>query len=326
MFLEWCAERNHWANGGPLWDELAKQFQQHMRLDARQALVPCSSGGIALEAMARLWQQRLGRPLRWAIPSFSFRNLGRGWFAGALVVDCDQDGMIDVEALDDPGPGRYDGIIAVNPLGAATSFASVIAFAQDRGVPLIIDNAAGLGPEVPDHDWQTFSLHHTKPYGMGEGGLALLPAEATEAFKALIGYGDLPDPPSIWLNNGKISDISCAFLLDRLQDAADWSQAYATQRQRILALAAEFGLLPLPGVASATCPLTSVALQSATGIAPENLKNTRHFVPAKYYQPIAPTPTATALFAKLVNIPAHPTMARLSDDQIREDLGHLTRV
>ena len=69
---------------------------------------------------------------------------------------------------------------------------------------------------MPDWPYQSFSLHHTKPYGAGEGGLFLSPRDEAEAIYALLNFGPFDDNCSVWLNNGKLSDIACAFQLDRL--------------------------------------------------------------------------------------------------------------
>ena len=325
QLLGQCAAANHWANGGPLWHRLADDMARHMALPDDRRLVPCANAGIALEALARLHDRRAGRRLRWAMPSFAFRNLGRGYFTDGPIVDCDDQGMIDTAALAALPDDSLDGVIAVNPLGHARDFGPVIAFARARGLPLLLDNAAGVGTAPPDWPWQVFSLHHTKPYGMGEGGLALLPNEAAAEFQALIGYGDAPEPASAWLNNGKLSDIACAFLIDRLADAPNWIAASAVQRARILRLARPLGLSPLAGGGVDDVPLTSLALLADGPLDPAALTRARHFAPAKYYKPLAATPQAGALFARIVNIPCHPTMAQLSDDQIAADLARIVQ-
>lgn len=322
--LDISAVRNHWANGGPLWHRLREEMAAHMGLPDRVSLIPCANAGIGLEALARLWAMRAGRKLRWLAPSFAFRNLGRGYFADVRLIDCDSDAMLDVAALQTVDPDSYDGIIAVNPMGHAQSFDGVIAFARSRNLPLLLDNAAGIGTRMPDWDWQVLSLHHTKPYGMGEGGLILLPAGDLAALEPLITYGNLPpEPAEAWLNNGKISDISCAFLLDRLQDAPNWAAAAGEQRHRVIALAAELGLRPLAGGGLAEVPLTSVAFLSENAVAEDLPTRLQHFAAAKYYRPLADTPQAQDIFRRILSVPSHGGMAALSDDQIRMDLAQI---
>jgi dTDP-4-amino-4,6-dideoxygalactose transaminase len=321
-FLESSASRNHWANGGPLWHLLQEEMAAHMGLPPDVCLIPCANAGIALEAMARLWAMRFGRRLRWLAPAFAFRNLGRGYFADVQFLDCDANAMLDMAAVEAANPDSYDGLIAVNPMGHAPGFEAVIAFAKARNLPLLLDNAAGIGTRMPDWGWQALSLHHTKPYGMGEGGLILLPRDQAAVLEPLITYGDrAPEPPEAWLNNGKISDISCAFLLDRLRDAPNWIAASTGQRQRIGALAAEFGLRPLCDGGVPHVALTSVAFFAETPV-PEDLPGRlQHFMAGKYYRPLADLPQAADIFRRIISVPSHGGMAALSDDQIRSDLA-----
>ena len=79
--LERCCRSNHWANRGPLYRLLAERYTEHFGLAADRAITPCANGGIALEAIARLFALRAGRKLRWVGSSFSFANLGRGYFS-----------------------------------------------------------------------------------------------------------------------------------------------------------------------------------------------------------------------------------------------------
>lgn len=320
--LEQCRTANRWANRGPLYMRLATSYSDHFGLDAQRAATPCASGGVALEAMARLLAREAGRTLRWVGSAFSFQNLGRGYFADMAFVDCVDDGSIDVAALRALDTDSFDGVVAVNPLGLRRDFSDVIAFARETGKPLLIDNAAGLDQTIPDWPWQSFSLHHTKPYGMGEGGLAVTPADAAEEVYALLDYGhEIPDP-SAWLNNGKISDISCAFQIDRLERVEDWAPLYRAQAERVAALASEFGLLPLRPVQDAP-PATSWAFVAEDAIPIDRIRGARRLAMGKYYRPLAERPQARRLYDRIVNIPTHPDVSGLSDDDLRAEMEAL---
>jgi dTDP-4-amino-4,6-dideoxygalactose transaminase len=323
--LQISEANNHWANSGPIWQMLGKEFERYLNLAEHLGALPCANGGIALEAMARLRECEVGRPIRWAVSAFSFRNLGRGFFSDATVIDCNENGLMDLEQLKNTDPDTYSGIVLVNPLGLGGDFERFFDFARRHCLPLIIDNAPGLGKAIPNWDWQVFSLHHTKPFGMGEGGLAIVPKVQSDAFLSLISYGDAPDDPSQWLNNGKISDISCAYLLDRLRDAPVWFPAYSEQRSRVLKLASELGLKPLAGGGTPDTPVTSLAFLAEGSLSPSSILQTKHMVLAKYYQPLRKLPVAEGVFQRIFNVPAHPTMEKLSDEQILDDLHRVIR-
>jgi dTDP-4-amino-4,6-dideoxygalactose transaminase len=320
--LEICAERNHWANRGPLYAMLAERYADHFDLEADRAVTPCANGGIALEAMSRLLGQRAGRPLRWIGSAFSFQNLGRGHFADMTFVDCTAQGLLDLDQVRALPQDGFDGLIVVNPFGLFNDFSAYFDYARASGKALLIDNAAGVNDRIPEWPWQAFSLHHTKPYGMGEGGLAVTPADAAEDFYALLDYGTLPGRPSDWLNNGKLSDIACAFLVDRLDKIDNWSPAYHEQAERVHGIAQSFGLTPIRPFGM-TAPATSWAFTAEAEIPLRCIHTARHLHFAKYYKPLRKLSMAQGLFDRLINIPTHRDVGRLGDAALREDLDRI---
>lgn len=283
--------------------------------------VPLANGGVALEAMARLHAFREGRPLRWVASAYSFQNLGRGYFSDTHFVDCDESGLISLDALCRLEVNSYDGIIVTNPFGLHLDFSRLAEFARSCGKALLIDNASGLHRETPDLPWQAFSMHHTKPYGVGEGGLALVPRSAAEDLYEIVNYGarisDELRPH--WFENGKLSDISAAFLIDRLEQLPEWGPAGVAQRERIIGIAAGLGLKPLARPQT-DIPLTSMPFVAKGPIRQARVDATRYATFAKYYRPLSELPVVTDIFTRLVNVPCHRDMAALSDAEIAADL------
>lgn len=323
--LDQCRIVNRWANRGPLFDALAASFAEHVNLAPDRRFVPCANGGIALEAMARLHAIHAGRKLRWVASAFSFSNLGRGHFADVIFVDCDLRGLLDIDAIKAMPCDAFDGLILTNPHGLYADFSEFTQFARANGKALLIDNAAGMAREIPDWPWQSFSLHQTKPYGVGEGGLALVPAEQAEELYRLIAYDFVPQPADAWLNNGKISDIACAFILDRLQRVDKWSSLYRDQAKRVLRIAKELGFQPLRAEESDT-PATSIPMLFHSPVSSEDTKLAARLPLAKFYKPLRPLPTVTGIFSHLVNVATHSDIALLTDDEIKADLARIGRV
>jgi dTDP-4-amino-4,6-dideoxygalactose transaminase len=186
---------------------------------------------------------------------------------------------------------------------------------------LLIDNAAGVSERIPDHDYQVFSLHQTKPFGAGEGGLVILPAEESELAAELLNYKTLRTAPTTWLNNGKISDLSCAYLLDRLERYPEWGPLYQYQATRVAQLAEQAGLsrlFPYPNNSIATC---------LPFLAPRPLDlarlDNRGITLGKFYKPLAAMPNAQSIYARIVNIPSHPDVSRLGRDEFERILDDL---
>jgi len=123
-----------------------------------------------------------------------------------------------------------------------------------------------------------------------------------------------------WLNNGKLSDISCAYLIDRLESTGTWAPLYAEQQARIVKLAIGSGLLPLINPEKSQ-PFTSVPFLAPQPMGRENLELSRNLTFAKYYQPISQTPNARFIFERIVNIPSHPDVAKLTDRAVLDDMN-----
>ncbi len=324
--LDECAAVNQWANFGPLYRRLTEEYADHMSLGPDLALTPCANAGIALEMVARTLAAKASRPqLRWIGSAFSFKNLGRGYFTDMHILDCDDQGLLDLAALEAVPSDAYDGVIVTNPFGMARDFDRFIRFAEATGKKLVIDNAAGMDRSIPPWPWQVFSLHHTKPYGFGEGGLVLSPTAAQEFLRLLINYDRIPDAPAYWLNNGKISDVACAFLIARLRTAGTWEQGYLEQRERINALFMAAGAAPLLPVEGAP-PGNSLPMLLGGAIDEDRLGQAVLNVDiARQYAPLAPLPRAGGIYRQVINYPVHPDLKALSDPHISQDIETLLK-
>ena len=293
--LELCAAENTFANCGPLYKMLAENYAIHFGLNSHVSLTPCANAGIALEAMARLLSLRHGAKIKWAGSAFSFQNLGRGYFSDMAFVDCTSQGLLDLDAIRALPEDSFNGIIVVNPFGLFENFDAYTQFALETDKFLLIDNAAGINQKIPDWPWQALSLHHTKPYGMGEGGLALTPSDVAEEFYSLLNYGAIPDDPKAWINNGKISDISCAFLIERLEKSSEWVPLYLEQAERVHRVSESVGLSPLLPFPS-TSPAMSWPYLSPNAVLSEQITRSEKITFAKYYKPVADFPLANSLY------------------------------
>ena len=313
---------NRWANKGPLYHVLADGLAQHLSLRGGLTCVPMANAGIALEAMARLLSQRAGRKMRWAGSAFSFRNLGRGYFHDMRLLDCGSDGLLDLQQSAFHAPNTIDGLVLTIPFGLETEVSRYQEFADRHGLALLIDNASGFQSNAPHMPWQAFSLHHTKPYGVGEGGFAVVPSDDAGPLYELIDYASDQDGSQHWFGNGKISDVSCAFVIDRLERANTWLSGYFEQRDRVTEIAKAFGATPLMDP-PARLPMTSLPIVMPEPVSQEVVTSGRHMTMAKYYKPLRHLPDLDDLFAHLVNVPCHPDVSALTDDMIENEFARM---
>lgn len=113
--------------------------------------------------------------------------------------------------------------------------------AKEFDVPLVIDSAAGFGSRYDDDeriggrgDCEIFSLHATKPFAIGEGGLITSKNEKLiNGLRSMQNFGFEADRMVHRIGtNAKLQELSCAIGIRQL----DKLQARITERQRILSL------------------------------------------------------------------------------------------
>jgi dTDP-4-amino-4,6-dideoxygalactose transaminase len=180
-----------------------------------------SNRGPALQAFERELAERFGRPAtavanatlgltaallaldvrgRVALPSFTFPATGCAVeLAGGEPAFCDVDEEtweLDPRALKDALAGGAAAVIHVRSFGLCRDLAEVENTCATAGVPLIVDSAAALGGRAAAGDeighagvCEVFSLHATKPFAVGEGGVALGDADVIEAMRRAANFG-----------------------------------------------------------------------------------------------------------------------------------------
>jgi len=320
--LRLSADSGYWTNFGPVSLLLESTLEHYLNLPPSRAVVMCSSGTAALLALIALKEHRMGRSLRWVVSAFGFRSTHLGPLACAKVLDCDDKGLLDFETLAGLDPDTWDGAVLTNVFGLRSDLHEYVKLCRDLGKDLIVDSA-GLLPGFSRENArgsvdEILSFHQTKPWGMGEGGCAIVAREQAPKLREFMNCGDGLDQADLHrASNYKISDFSCALILQRLLHAPEWGSAYREQAQRILEIARAAGLLPLAPMDLGLIIPPHLPLLARHPVAETSLANA-HFVIRKYYEPLSETPpgNARAIYDRIVNIPCHPDMAALRDEEI----------
>ena len=316
-FLENSSHQNHWANRGPAWHDLSSAYQKFFKHLKNKKVIPCSSGALALQVIAALHSVKARKPLKWCISDFGFHNSYRGIFSNSIVVDCTQNGIIDLENVKKISHDKFDGILITNPFGLAGNLKPFFEWQQSHNKHIIIDNAAGIDPDILNVPYQSFSLHQTKPYGMGEGGLIVVPECEYEKTLQLLEYSNLKsDEINHWVSNGKLSDLSAAAHLCRLESAPEWLPLYSFQANRIGLLAQELGFKPLLSIQKATMSYPAIA---PFPIAEDTLEN-EVIQLKKYYKPIQGLRNSSFIYDHIINIPCHPDVASVEKNVLKKVL------
>ncbi|WP_394699812.1 DegT/DnrJ/EryC1/StrS family aminotransferase [uncultured Pseudodesulfovibrio sp.] len=318
--------QNHWANFGPVSVLLEKYISQLIHLDCDKRVVMCKSGTEALLTLVSLANLKSGKRLRWVVSAFGFIASNIGVLSDAHVVDCDEDGILSFEDLLDIPIDSWDGVILTNPFGVGSDFSRITAYCNENGKELIVDNATALFTPTRNRNSssEVVSFHQTKPWGQGEGGCAILPAEDEPSFRSLLNFGvGLDDNAREYARNGKISDFSCALIYQRLVRLPGWERGYILQARKVWKAVQDSGLQLLSGTNN----------NQITGHLPvlfdKPVSKSKIVNPVctlrKYYNPLSNKhPRANDIFGRIVNVPCHPGMAAVSEDALRQLLIQLS--
>lgn len=322
QILQTSKNQNHWANFGPAVEMLEDAVHRLLELPGNRRVVSCKSATDALMALVGMHENNAGRKLNWVVSAFGFFSTRLGLLASAKVLDCDPNGIISLPELKMLNPQQWDGVIITNPFSLAENMSPIIEFARSMGKIVIVDNAAAMfscerhHSEYPE---EIISFHQTKPWGMGEGGCAIVKTEAAPIIRSLTNFGvGLSDSAAKYAQSSKMSDFDAALILQRLVDLPNWQPLYKLQKRRIMSVASPLGL-DLLKPAPLEFLSAHVPLLSSRVVDKKELENP-HLILRKYYKPLATgLKNAQSIYDRIVCVPCHPDVANCPT----KDLGQL---
>lgn len=314
---------NQWANFGPVSLALESAIGRMLDLPGGSAVVATSSGNAALFALLGVAAARARGPQRWLASAFGFASTRVGPLAGSVhLIDCDDDGLVDLRTAAAIPADEWDGLLVTNIFGRCVDLDVFATFCQRRGKVLIVDNAqALLGPDRSSRATvdEFISFHHTKPWGFGEGGCAIVPRADVDVCRRLLNFGyGLPAELAACAANGKMSDLAAAAILSRLRMFLSVAPRYREQWLRLADIAVDAGFRvfcrpPETGV------LGFVPLQAPHPVNANAVHRSR-LPMAKYYPPLADLPRTRRLYEHMVCVASHPGMADFTDDEVYNTL------
>ena len=253
-------QANQHANFGPVVKLLEKIVHRALGLSEERVVVATNSGTSALHACvgyAGLLEQNPS--LRWVTSAFGFYSAGIGPLADVSIIDCDERGRLQISDLTKI-PDSYDGVIFTNIFSQNSNWSEIRSYCHNRGKYFVVDNATGLFDRPFDSnkhcDFEIISCHHTKPWGVGEGGLIICDKASEAAFRNIINFGLNMLPQSRhYSGNFKLSDLSAAAIIDRLETMEYWSYFYERQQRRLISLVSNSDL-PISNLVGETEPQT----------------------------------------------------------------------
>lgn len=236
--LEKTYAAGQYSNGGPLFKDLNEKLRINYLHPDYEALT-VTSNTLGLQAV----MQALGlRGKRVGLPDFTFAATIQAVLAAGgipVIFDVDPSTLeLCAEGVAEylEAGGRLDAVVHVRCFGFARDISPIKNVAKRYSIPLIIDAAAALG--IPgertfgsaDGEIEVFSLHATKVFAIGEGGLIGAPVHLHERISAATNFGFQPDRRYLDGTNAKIDEFRCAIgltMLDRLETLIKMRRAHA---------------------------------------------------------------------------------------------------
>ena len=145
--------------------------------------------------------------------------------ATPVLVDCDEDHSIAVEAIQLNITKKTTAVIAVNLNGRAASLIEIKKICEEQGLTLIEDNAQGLGARIGGQSTGTFGIAGTLSFFpakilgcLGDGGAIVTNnSEFAEKLKMLRNHGrDSSGEVVTWGLNSRLDNIQANILSSKL--------------------------------------------------------------------------------------------------------------
>lgn len=215
-YLQKANETNQFSNYGWAVRHLEDAAREMLKIDDTKAVIATSSGTSALAAMIQgIRRTSKNKIRRVCTQDFTFATNSVGPAEGPIVVDLDNSCMIDFN--DKYLQEDSEIIILTNCFGHLYNTKLVEEILKDKVV--IFDNAASPYSFVDGKNscnlgvGSFISLHHTKPLGFGEGGIAIIDKEYEEYTRAAVNFGMINKSFNEFGGNHKMSEISAAAIL-----------------------------------------------------------------------------------------------------------------
>jgi dTDP-4-amino-4,6-dideoxygalactose transaminase len=317
-----------YSNFGPVSQLLEAYIAKDLQLPDHRCVVATANGTCALMALLGLHDYLHHKKLRWVVSGYGFFSTAIGPLQEAKIVDCDENGMLDLAQLKQLDPSSYDGIILTNVVGVVGDIQAHKDFCQENNKLLLMDNAAAYYTPVRDGGIdEIVSFHHTKPAGFGEGGCVIVDKKHAPIIRSLINFSVNLDEVGRYnyiAQNGKISDLACAYILQQLIQLQENKMYYQAQYIRIKNISKNLGFEIMQEISQDNiCRHLpgSVPVLSNKMTSNDDLLN-KHFVMRKYYKPLtAGCDKAEGIYSKNINIPCHPGMKNVTDETVKKVLA-----
>jgi dTDP-4-amino-4,6-dideoxygalactose transaminase len=347
-FLAESYRQRRFSNSGPCVRRLEEELTRKYGGGRRDAVLvsSCTSG-------LTVTLQALGVRGRVVVPAFSFPATAQAVLAAGCqpaFADVGHESFeLDAEGLDrvlrgDPSIGA---VIHVRAYGFCRDLDPIARVCRAHGALLVVDAAAALGggtsggpPLGQAGEAEVFSLHATKVFGIGEGGLILAPPSLARAIRRCANFG-LENGTVVSAGaNAKMSELGAAVglaLLREIDTRVEHRRLVAERYESWLGLSERRDAGAIRGTPPwQTFPVRLTRLvddQSAealvSAVATRGVEVRRYYAPALHMTPhFAPfaagrLPVSESLSRQMICLPVYSDM---TEGEQQEVIGALAAV
>jgi dTDP-4-amino-4,6-dideoxygalactose transaminase len=229
-YLDDSYRENRFSNYGPCVRLLEKRLAERFPCPGRRYIL-CASATTGLAAVFMALHADFGRTI--GVPAFTFpATLQAIRMAECEPILCDVDpltwemdiGRINKRIME----WGVSGMLPVRTFGLCRDRKDLLKWCAEGGLPIVFDSAAALGGQFDDGSFvgsqgiaEVFSLHATKVFGIGEGGLICADQQFESKIREALNFGISGDRIHKGLN-GKMSEFTAAVglaVLDKIEPA-----------------------------------------------------------------------------------------------------------
>jgi dTDP-4-amino-4,6-dideoxygalactose transaminase len=305
--LESSRKKNHYTNYGPMVAELESWFKALLGIDSNKSVHLTSNGTTALHAIVSAMNIEAGRELKFATQDFTFPASVLGPLRGSLIVDMSSDHQVDLSMIGE----EIDGLIITNVFGNSLDLKIYEKWADENDKILIIDNAATPYTFYKKKNTLNYgnasfiSLHHTKPFGFGEGGFVVIDKKYSDKMERVLNFGfDADRNWNEWGSNYRMSDISAAFVFQHIERKFDTMIAHHAEIADVFSLVCKNNGWQMWNDKSDGRPFLS-SLLFLTDEDPKKIKNLKNFEWKKYYKPLKGLQVSKSIYDRIICLPCH---------------------
>jgi len=304
------------SNFGILYEKAVILLKEYLKVGHKDLILTSSGHTALMAAYSVLGIQKI------VIPNYTFSSTlqaARLQNIDVSIIDINEESAtISVQDLESLS-FDYDAVVIVCPLSIIPPLEELSLFCKANNKKLIIDGAATFGSssEIFSYgDAYCLSFHATKTLSVGEGGAVIINKGYEEKVKSYITFGmDKEKNIQMCGINGKISEYSCAILIDLLLTIEDSLQKRINNISLYQEYLSEFFI---PSHAERTV-YTSAPLFLPEGKKEDAIKrlNSEGFTALSYYKPLVSGFIHSAnLFNRNVCLPSHHEVREEDIDKI----------